>query len=125
VIPIALMSAAASVPQVKAGRIRAVAVARPVKIAIAPDWPALAETLPGFEAYTSHFMVAPAGTPPEVIARLSEALRNVLSAEETKRAYVAQGATAEYVPPQALAARIESQVRRWASVAKESGARND
>ena len=46
VVPIALMSAAATVPQVKAGKIRAVAVTRPVKIAIAPDWPAIAEELP-------------------------------------------------------------------------------
>ena len=119
------MSAAATVPQVKAGKIRAIAVTRPVKIAIAPDWPAIAEELPGFEAFTSHFMLAPAGTSPEVVARLSDALRRVLSAEETKRSYLAQGATAEFVPPQALAAHIESEVRKWASVAKASGAKLD
>jgi tripartite-type tricarboxylate transporter receptor subunit TctC len=125
VVQIAIMSAAATVPQAKAGKVRAIAVTRPVKIAIAPDWPALAETLPGFEAYSRHFIVAPQGTPNDLVARLTGALKTALSNEETRQTYVNQGATAEYVPPDILAERIRREVTLWSGIAKESGATLD
>lgn len=125
VVQIAIMSAAASVPQAKAGKIRPIAVTRPVKISIAPDWPALADDLPGFDSSTSHFMLAPAGASAEVVIRLSEALKTVLSADDTKRSFLAQGATAEFVGPEALAARIRTEMAKWAAIARESGAKLD
>jgi tripartite-type tricarboxylate transporter receptor subunit TctC len=124
-VHIAIMSAAATVPQAKAGKVRAIAVTRPVKIAIAPDWPAIAEVLPGFEAYSRHFIVAPSGTSPDVVGRLSAALSTALSSEETRQAYVKQGAMAEYVGPAVLAERIRNEVQLWGAIARESGATLD
>ncbi len=123
VLPIAIASVAASHPQAKAGKLRAIALTRPVKVAIVPEWPTLAESLPGFDASPSFFIVAPAGTPGDVVARLSEALRTAVSAEDLKRSFQAQGATAEFVAPEALAASIENDVRKWSRVAAESGAK--
>jgi len=123
VLPIAIASVAASHPQAKAGKLRPIALTRPVKVAIVPDWPTLAESLPGFDASPSFFVVAPAGTPGDVVARLSDALRTAVSADDLKRSFQAQGATAEFVAPEALAAIIQNDVRKWSKVAAESGAK--
>ena len=123
VLPIAIASVAAAHPQARAGKLRPIALTRPVKVAIVPDWPTLAESLPGFDASPSFFIVAPVGTPGDVVARLSEALRTAVSAEDLKRSFQAQGATAEFVAPEVLAASIENDVRKWSKVATESGAK--
>ena len=107
----------------KAGKLRPIALTRPIKLAIAPDWPTLAETLPGFDASPSFFVLAPAGTPADVVARLSEALRTAVSAEDLKRSFQAQGATADFVPPEVLATSIRNDVRKWNAVAIQSGAK--
>jgi tripartite-type tricarboxylate transporter receptor subunit TctC len=96
-----------------------------VKIAIAPDWPPVAQDLPGFEAYARHFIVAPAGTPPAVVARISAAVMTTQASEETRQAYVNQGATAEYVPPDVLGERIRRELAMWSTIARESGATLD
>jgi len=123
VLPLAIASVASALPQVKAGKLRAIALSRPVKLAIAPDWPTLADTLPGFDASPSFFVVAPAGTSPGVVAKLSGALKTAVSSDDLKRSFQAQGATAEFVAPEALAAKIQNEVRKWSAVAAESGAK--
>ena len=125
VLPMAIMSAASAVPQARAGKLRPIALTRPIKLSIAPDWPALADTLPGFDVAPAHFILAPAGTSAEVVGRLSEALKTVLSTEELKRSFLAQGATAEFAAPEALAAAIRTNVPKWGALAKESGARQE
>ena len=123
VLPMAIASVAAAAPLAKAGKLRPIALTSPVKVAIVPDWPALADTLPGFDASPSFFVLAPAGTSAEVVNRLAEALRTAVSAEDLKRSFQAQGATAEYVAPDALAATIRKELLKWSAVAAESGAR--
>ena len=123
VLPLAIASVASALPQAKAGKLRPIALSRPVKLAIAPDWPTLADTLPGFDASPSFFVVAPAGTSPGVVAKLSGALKTAVSSDDLKRSFQAQGATAEFVAPEALAAKIQNEVRKWSAVAAESGAK--
>ncbi len=123
VLPLAIASVASSLPQAKAGKLRAIALTRPIKVAIAPDWPTLAETLPGFDASPGFFVLAPAGTPAEVVAKLGEALRAAVSAEDLKRSFQAQGATADFVPPEVLATSIQNDVRKWNMLAAQSGAK--
>ena len=123
VLPLAIASVASALPQAKAGKLRPIALSRPVKLAIAPDWPTLADTLPGFDASPSFFIVAPAGTSPDVVAKLSGALKTAVSSDDLKRSFQAQGATAEFVAPEALAAKIQNEVRKWSAVAAESGAK--
>ena len=123
VLPIAVVSVAAALPQAKAGKLRVIAITSPGKLQVAPDWASLADTLPGFDMPSVQFVVAPAGTPANVVGRLSEALKTALALEDTRRAFDAVGGVPEHVPPDVLAARIRDGVPRWAAIAKQSGAK--
>ena len=123
VLPLAIASVAASLPLAKAGKVRPIALSRPTRIALAPELPTLAETLPGFDAAPSFFILAPAGTSAEVVTRLAEALRTAVTSDEVKRGFQSRGATAEFVAPAALAASIEADVRKWGVLVRESGAK--
>ena len=70
-VPIGVISAIAAAGPTRAGRIRTLAVTSPQRLASAPDWPAMAETLPGFSAAPNVFLVAPAGTPQPVVLKLN------------------------------------------------------
>lgn len=119
-LPIAVISAPPALSQSKAGRLRPIALTSPVKVAGA-DWPALAEALPGFDAAPRLFIIAPAGTPAAVVSVLTNSLRTSVSA--LGEAFAAQGAAGDYSTPQELGARISDEVRKWAQVAKDAGAK--
>jgi len=121
-IQMGIISAPPALAQSKAGRLRALALTSPVKVAGA-EWPALADTLPGFDASPRLFILAPAGTAEDVIAQLNSALRKILSAKETTDAFTAQGAFADWSTPQALGARMAEEARRWAQIARDAGIR--
>jgi tripartite-type tricarboxylate transporter receptor subunit TctC len=121
-LPIAIMSASPALAQSKAGRLRPIAMTSPAKRANA-DWPALAETLPGFDASPRLFILAPAGTPAPVVASLNGALKTVLNSREVMEAIANQGAAPDYTTPEALASRMADELRKWGQVAKDSGAK--
>jgi tripartite-type tricarboxylate transporter receptor subunit TctC len=122
-LPIAVASVAAAMPQAKAGKLRVIAITGASRLSLAPDWPIVAETLPGFDVASSQFLLGPAGLPGDLVARLSESLRTALTAEDTKKAFAAHGGTPEFSTPEALAARIRADVPRMSAVAKEAGAK--
>ncbi|MFM9971865.1 MAG: Bug family tripartite tricarboxylate transporter substrate binding protein [Burkholderiales bacterium] len=122
VLPIAMVSVAAALPQAKAGKIRVIAITSPGRLHIAPEWASLADTVPGFDMPSVQFVVAPAGTQASIVSRLSEALKTALALEETRRSFDAVGGVPEHVPPDILAIRIRDGVVRWATIAKQSGA---
>ena len=123
ILPIAMVSVAAALPQAKAGKIRVIAITSPGRLHVAPDWASLADTLPGFDMPSVQFIVAPAGTTASVVGRLSEAVKAALSLDETRRSFDAVGGVPEHVPPEVLAQRIRDGVPRWATIAKQSGAK--
>ena len=123
ILPIAVVSVAASLPQAKAGKLRVIAITSPGKLHVAPDWASLAETLPGFDMPSVQFIVAPIGTSASIVGRLSEAVKTALALDDTRRAFDAVGGVPEYVPPEVLAVRIRDGVPRWAIIAKQSGAK--
>jgi tripartite-type tricarboxylate transporter receptor subunit TctC len=120
-VPIGVISALAAMGQVKAGRIRTIAVTSPERMPSAPDWPTLAETLPGFSAAPNVFLVAPAGTPPAAINRLNGVMRAALNSKEVQESYARQGATPTPSTPEQLRAQISEEVKRWAGVVKDAG----
>jgi tripartite-type tricarboxylate transporter receptor subunit TctC len=122
-VPIGVISALAAMSQARAGRIRTIAVTTPQRMAAMPEWPALAETLPGFSAAPNVFLVAPAGTPQAAITRLSGAVRDALGSKEVQESYAKQGATPTPSSPEELRAQIAEEVKRWAAVVKEAGIR--
>ena len=124
-VPVGVISAAAAIGQVKAGKIRTIAVTSPQRISSAPDWPAMAETLPGFDAAPRVFVVAPVGTPQPVVSRLNEAMRAALAAKDLQDNYERQGATATPTTPEELGRQITDETRRWAMIAKEANIRSE
>ena len=117
-VPIGVVSALAGVSQAKGGKIRAIAVTSAQRLPNAPEIPALAETVPGFEAAPNVFLVAPAGFSSE---RLSSAVRRAVASPEVQDSFAKQGATPMPADPRELAARIAEETRRWAAVVKDAG----
>lgn len=120
-VPIGVISALAAQGPTRSGRIRTLAVTSLQRLPSSPEWPTMAETLPGFNAAPSVFLVAPAGTPAAVVQRLSTALRAALVSKDLEENFAKQGATPSPGTPQELGAQIAEEVKRWAAVVKDAG----
>ena len=115
-----------SMPHVKAGKLKALAVTSAQRSPIAPELPTVAESgLPGYEAIAWNGLLAPAGTPKEVVARLNAELKKVLEQPEVKQRFEAQGFTASWNTPEAFESFLKSEVDKWDKVVKVSGAKVD
>lgn len=112
----------ALLPHVKAGRMRALAVSSPKRLALLPDVPTVAESgiagTRGFEADQWYGLVAPAGTPPEVVALLNEHVNRALASEDVRSRLAAEGAEATPATPQAFGQLIAREIPRWDKVVK-------
>lgn len=122
-IPFGVDAAGTSLPQVREGRIRALAVGSAERLRALPDIPAVAETLPGFDASAWYGIFAHSGTPEPVLARLDDDIRAVLASEQYRR--LLEDRIAEPVPDTRaqLAARLERERQVWREVVRVSGAR--
>jgi len=113
-----------AMPFIKSGRLRPIAVTSAKRAPAAPDIPTIAESgLPGYEATSWYGILAPAGTPQQIVARLHEALVSVISAPDMKDRLAAQGLDPLGNTPQQFAAVIKSEIVKWTKVVKASGAR--
>jgi tripartite-type tricarboxylate transporter receptor subunit TctC len=111
-----------SAPQIKAGKLRAVAVTSITRAPSLPGVPTVAESgVPGFDATSWFGLLAPAGTPPAVIKSLHDAVVAVLALPEVKRQFGEQGAQPHPEEPAQFAAFIHSESVKWAKTVKESG----
>jgi tripartite-type tricarboxylate transporter receptor subunit TctC len=122
-VPIGVISALAAIGASKAGRIRAIAVTSPERLPSAPDWPTMAETLPGFAAAPNVFVVGPAGMPLQVRERLSSEIQKALASADVRENFAKQGATPTPSSPAQLGAQIAEETKRWAAVVKEANIR--
>ena len=112
------------VPLVKSGRLRLLAVTGAKRSPAMPDAPTVAETgLPGFEASNWFGLMAPAGTPPDIVARLNAETAKALQAPDVREKLNALGFEIQTSTPQELHALIKSETEKWARVIKTSGAR--
>ena len=115
-----------SLPQIKAGKLRAIAVTSLKRSPALPDVPTINESgLPGFEASSWFGVLAPAGTPPGVVARINAEINKWLQSPEGKEQLLAQGAQAAGGTPEQFAAHIRAETDKWAKVVKASGAKVD
>jgi tripartite-type tricarboxylate transporter receptor subunit TctC len=112
-------------PQVKAGRLRALAVSSTERSAIAPDVPTVAETIPGFDATSWHGVFAPAGTPKPIVDKMAAEMKRILELPDVKEKLFELGAVASPMTPQDFAKFIDAERAKWADVVKASGAKLD
>ncbi|TFZ03348.1 Bug family tripartite tricarboxylate transporter substrate binding protein [Ramlibacter rhizophilus] len=115
-----------SAAHIKGGRIKALMVSGNKRVAAFPDVPAATEVgFPDYTVSTWYGLWAPKGTPPEAQARAIEEIRKALASEELKAVWGNQGAEVPNLDQQQFAALINSEIKRWASVVKASGAKLD
>jgi tripartite-type tricarboxylate transporter receptor subunit TctC len=110
---------------IKAGKLRALAVTSTARAAALPDVPTVADFVPGFEASSWFGILAPAGTPPAIIAKINGEVTKWLATPEAKDKLTAQGANAAGGSPQDFAKHIQAETAKWAKVVKDSGAKVD
>ena len=109
--------------QVRAGRLRALAVSSTKRAAIAPDLPAVAETLPGFESSQWWGMFGPAGMPAEVVSRLNAEMRKVLALADVMKRLAADAAEPIGGSAAECAAFLRADYEKWQKVVQDSGIR--
>jgi tripartite-type tricarboxylate transporter receptor subunit TctC len=113
-------------PQVRAGRVKGLAVSTATRVASFPDVPTIAESgVPGFDVSAWDAIVVPAGTPAPIVARLNEAVQKGLADPELKKQLADRGSEVAPSAPQALAKFIQSEIARWGEAVKRSGASVD
>lgn len=125
-IPIAFNTLAPALGNIAAGNLRAIAVAAPMRTALLPNLPTAAESgLPGFESAVRYGLMAPAGTPREIVERLNANLRTVLADAETRKRIAAQGGDTLVSTPEDYAADIARETAKWRPLIKALGLRVD
>jgi tripartite-type tricarboxylate transporter receptor subunit TctC len=114
---------ASAIGHINAGLVRALAVTELKRVAILPDIPTIDELgLRGFDATTWHGLVAPAGTPKDIVDTLHDATIKALNNAEVRQSLTALGVEVGGDTPAEFAAYIKSEIPKWAAVIKASGA---
>ncbi|MBT9475794.1 tripartite tricarboxylate transporter substrate binding protein [Polaromonas sp.] len=118
-----------AMPQIKGGKLKAFAVTSAQRSAALPDLPTIAEaggpTLKGFDASSWFGLLAPAGTPPDIVKRMQEEVAKALGTPAIKEKMLAQGAIPSGNTPQQFTDFINAEHEKWAKVVKASGAKVD
>ena len=109
--------------QAKAGKVRPIAVTSLERWFTAPEIPAIAETIPGYQAISWHGVAFPAGTPPPIVEKLSAAIQRAMATSEMQEKYALGGSKATGMTPQQFAAFIKEDAERWAPAIRASGAK--
>ncbi|MDM0033547.1 tripartite tricarboxylate transporter substrate binding protein [Variovorax sp. J22P271] len=119
-VDIALDASTGAIPQVKAGKVRALGVTSPQRIEALPDVPAIAELFPGFVGDSWHGIFAPRGTPPQVLAALLAQSQRIVSGAEFRAKLQGYGLTPVGEPPEAFQRFLDEDARAWAKVVKDN-----
>ena len=123
-VPVAFNVLAPAIGNLQAGNLRAIATAGPVRLSLMPDVPTIAESgLPGFEAVLHYGLMAPAGTPADIVARLNGELRAAVNAPEVKARILADGGDPLSSTSQEYAADIAKEEPKWSALIRKLGLR--
>jgi tripartite-type tricarboxylate transporter receptor subunit TctC len=115
-----------ALPQVRSGKLKALAVTTARRSAALPDLPTVAESgLPGYEATAWFGVLAPAATPSTIIAQLNAAIVKSLHTREMRERLIAEGTEPVGNTPEQFAQIVRNDIAKWAKVVKSSGARPD
>ncbi len=108
-------------PSVQSGKLKALGVASRQRTPAAPDLPAVAESLPGFDVTSWEGILAPAGTPAAVVSKIADEIRRITSEPQFVRSLLKLGAVATSSTPEEFAAFIEADYAKWQRVVKAAG----
>jgi tripartite-type tricarboxylate transporter receptor subunit TctC len=109
-------------PHIAAGTLRVIGVTGAMRSALFPDFPTLAESgLPNYRSLGWFGLFAPAGTPRDIVAKVSADVARVLASPEAKQRLAEQGAEAEPSAPEAFTAFVNADVAKWLDLARRAG----
>lgn len=116
-------SVVTATPHIKAAKLKALGVTSAQRLALLPDVPAIAETVPGFESRAWFGLFGPARLPPEITATLHRAVATALRTPEIRARLEQEGATPVGSAPAEFSNFVREDVKRWAPIVKASGAK--
>jgi tripartite-type tricarboxylate transporter receptor subunit TctC len=119
-LDVVLVDLTNAIAHAKAGKIRPIAVTAVKRSSLVPDWPAISETLPGFDFPAWVGLVGPRGIPANVVNRLNAASNNALGQPEVKARLATMGMTPLVITPEQLGSLISSDVAKWVRLAREA-----
>ena len=124
-VPISVQSLPSSLPFLQSGKIKVLGVVNEKRLASLPNAPTIGETLPGFGSTPWYGLMAPAGTPKDIIAKLQAALEKTLASRDVADKLAVQGCEVLTANPAQFAALIKDDLPRWNKIVKDSGAQID
>lgn len=119
-VNVALPTAVAAMPHVKEGRLKPIAVTGSTRLASLTDVPTVAETFPGFEAVSWGGVVARAGTPPEIIARLNTEINAILKLPDVAEKLQGLGAIIVGSTPEEFDQYVKDEIAKWGKFARDN-----
>ena len=121
-VPMKFDNLSTSLPHVRSGRLRALGVTTATRTALLPDLPAISETVPGFQMSIFNGMMAPAGTPPDILARVHAEIVKFVQTPEIRARFANQGVELQAsAAPGEFTAFMKSEYMRWGKVLAEAG----
>jgi tripartite-type tricarboxylate transporter receptor subunit TctC len=125
-VPLMFSDAPTALPFIRNGKVKALAVASTQRYSLMPDLPTMAESgLPGYEAYSWAAVVAPAGTPKDIVNQVSKDIVKVLSLPETRQRFHEAGADPFPTTPEGFAKILRSEIEKWQRVVKAANIQAD
>jgi tripartite-type tricarboxylate transporter receptor subunit TctC len=125
-VQLVVIGVPATVPHIKAGKLRALALVAPQRSPVLPEVPTVAEAgLPKFDVTTWYGILAPAGTPRPIVTRLNAELAKIMHAPELKERLEALATDPVTSTPEEFAALIRREIEKWAEVVREAGLKAD
>jgi tripartite-type tricarboxylate transporter receptor subunit TctC len=119
-VPIMFDNLPSSSSHIKGGTLRALGVTTKENAASFPDIPTIAETVPGYETYTWNALFAPAGTPPDVVSKLSQAAAEAMKDPAVKKQLDDFSARVVGSTPDELAAHVKAEIEKWTPIVKDA-----
>jgi tripartite-type tricarboxylate transporter receptor subunit TctC len=110
-----------AIPHARSGKLRALGVSSPKRVAALPDVPAIGETVPGYEVLTWYGVFVPTGTPAAIVKRLHAAIVAGMASKDTQERMTALGAEAATNSPAAFATLVRDEIAKWGKVLRSAG----
>jgi tripartite-type tricarboxylate transporter receptor subunit TctC len=124
-VPITLQTYTSTIGPVKAGRLRALGVTTPQRVAVLPDVPAIGEAVPGYRSEVWYLIGVPAATPKEIVSRLNNEIVQILRTASVKQVFEADANVVIANSPAESREFIRGEIAKWAKVVKAAGVRVD